>query len=142
MTNLNAPAKSRGVVLFAFNTKLVDYVSIAQQSARLIKCTLDLPVTIISDIGKMTDNYRTGYAHGTQWYNSDRYRAYEFSPYDETLLFAAPVDLMTVNYDNTLGNPDEYYIFSIAANTNNFSCDLQVDYEFLVLETDVITFTN
>jgi hypothetical protein len=62
--------------------------------------------------------------------------------YDETLLFAAPVDLMTVNYDNTLGNPDEYYIFSIAANTNNFSCDLQVDYEFLVLETDVITFTN
>ena len=86
MTNLNASAKSRGVVLFAFNTKLVDYVSIAQQSARLIKYTLDLPVTIISDIGKMTDNYRTGYAHGTQWYNSDRYRAYEFSPYDETLL--------------------------------------------------------
>ena len=62
--------------------------------------------------------------------------------YDETLLFAAPVDLMTINYDNTLGNPDEYYIFTIAANTNNFSCDLQVDYEFLVLDTDVITFTN
>jgi hypothetical protein len=62
--------------------------------------------------------------------------------YDETLLFASPVDLMTINYDNTLGNPDEYYIFTIAANTNNFSCDLQVDYEFLVLDTDVITFTN
>jgi len=31
-------------------------------------------------------NTRLGYAHGTQWFNGDRYRAYELSPYDETLL--------------------------------------------------------
>ncbi len=62
--------------------------------------------------------------------------------YDETLLFAAPIDLMTINNDNTLGGTNEYYIFSIAANTNNFSCDMWVDYEFLVPENDTLTFSN
>jgi hypothetical protein len=62
--------------------------------------------------------------------------------YDETLLFAAPVDLMTVNYDNTLGAANEFYIFLITANTNNFACNVWVNYEFLIPETDTITFTN
>jgi hypothetical protein len=62
--------------------------------------------------------------------------------YDETLLFAAPIDLMTINNDNTLSAINEFYIFSIAANTNNFSCDMWVDYEFLVPENDTLTFSN
>ena len=124
MTNLNAPAKSRGVVLFAFNTKLVDYVSIAQQSARLIKYTLDLPVTIISDIGKMTDNYRTGYAHGTQWYNSDRYRAYEFSPYDETLLLDS--DYLILD-DSLLKIVDTINDYTIMTKNQNFQMSMTGD---------------
>jgi hypothetical protein len=61
--------------------------------------------------------------------------------YDETLLFAAPVDLITVNYDNsTIANV--YNIFLIAANTNNFSCVVWVDYEFMVPQGDNITFSN
>jgi hypothetical protein len=62
--------------------------------------------------------------------------------YDETLLFAAPIDLITVNYDNTLTTSNEFYIFLIAANTNNFSCRVWVDYEFLVPTGDNITFSN
>jgi len=124
MTNLNASAKSRGVVLFAFNTKLVDYVSIAQQSARLIKYTLDLPVTIISDIGKMTDNYRTGYAHGTQWYNSDRYRAYEFSPYDETLLLDS--DYLILD-DSLLKIVDTINDYTIMTKNQNFQMSMTGD---------------
>jgi hypothetical protein len=78
-------AKSRGVLVFAYNTPTVDYESIAEQAARLIKHNLNLPVTVIS--GKVKhENYRTGYAHGTQWNNLDRYRACELSPYDETIL--------------------------------------------------------
>ena len=124
MTNSNAPAKSRGVVLFAFNTNLVDYVSIAQQSARLIKYTLDLPVTIISDIGKMTNNYRTGYAHGTQWYNSDRYRAYEFSPYDETLLLDS--DYLILD-DSLLKIVDTINDYTIMTNNQNFQMSMNGD---------------
>jgi hypothetical protein len=81
------PAKSKGVVLFAVNTATVDYVRIAEQAARLIKHTLNLPTTIITDLGVPSlANYRTGYAGGTEWKNGGRYRAYELSPYDETIL--------------------------------------------------------
>jgi len=86
MTNLNASAKSRGIVLFAFNTDRVDYVEIANRASRLITYNLNLPVTIITDIGEMPKNFRKGYAGGTLWYNSGRYLAYKLSPYDETLL--------------------------------------------------------
>ena len=99
MKNLNVLAKSRGVVLFAFNTDVVDYVAIAEQSARLIHRTLNLPVTLITDKQTSTDhidqtvivenninNVRKGYANLTAWRNGNRYQAYELSPYDETLL--------------------------------------------------------
>lgn len=99
MKNSSVPAKSRGVVLFAFNTDSVNYVYIAEQASRLIKHTLDLPVTLITEAGTQSDyfdqivytennvnNYRTGYAGGTSWRNANRYSAYELSPYDETLL--------------------------------------------------------
>jgi hypothetical protein len=99
MKNLNVPAKSRGVVLFAFNTDAVNYVAIAEQSARLIHHTLNLPVTLITDKQTITEhinqtvivennvnNVRKGYANLTAWRNGNRYQAYELSPYDETLL--------------------------------------------------------
>lgn len=86
MMNLNASVKSRGVVLFAFNTDTVDYELIANRASKLITHTLNLPVTIISEMMGTQTNTRLGYAHGTQWFNGDRYRAYELSPYDETLL--------------------------------------------------------
>jgi hypothetical protein len=99
MKNLNVPVKSRGVVLFAFNTDVVDYVAITEQSARLIHHTLNLPVTLITDKQTITkhidqtvivenniNNVRKGYANLTAWRNGNRYQAYELSPYDETLL--------------------------------------------------------
>jgi hypothetical protein len=87
MTKSDVPAKSKGVVLFAVNTATVDYVRIAEQAARLIKHTLNLPTTIITDPGVPSlSNYRTGHAGGTEWKNGGRYRAYELSPYDETIL--------------------------------------------------------
>jgi hypothetical protein len=99
MKNSNVPVKSKGVILFAFNTDVVDYVAIAEQAARLVHHTLNLPVTLVTDHGAVTahfdqtivventvDNYRTGYASGTLWRNGNRYQAYELSPYDETIL--------------------------------------------------------
>ena len=99
MKNLNVPVKSKGVLLFAFNTATVDYVKIAEQAARLVHHTLNLPVTLVTDHGAITthvdqtvivennvDNVRVGYAKGTQWRNGNRYQAYELSPYDETIL--------------------------------------------------------
>ena len=89
--------KSRGVLLFAFNTERTDYVKIAERSARLIHHTLNLPVTLITETNTVVENFDTvvyvdnvlkNYKVGEQgsWRNGDRFRAYELSPYDETLL--------------------------------------------------------
>ena len=88
--------KSRGVLLFAFDTK-INYVEIARRSARLIRQTLDLPVALVTDtpiqspefdqviiVDNTLNNYKVGQPGA--WRNGDRYRAYELSPWDETLL--------------------------------------------------------
>jgi hypothetical protein len=90
-------AKSRGVLLFAFNTERTDYVRIAEQAARLVHHTLNLPVTLITEttvesehfdtvicVDNELKNYKVG--ETGSWRNGDRFRAYELSPYDETLL--------------------------------------------------------
>jgi hypothetical protein len=98
MQNLNESEKSKGVVVFAFNTN-VDYVGIADNSSRLIAHNLQLPVTLITDhaadpkfaydqvirIDPQGATYRTEDAT-VQWRNFGRYLAYELSPYDETIL--------------------------------------------------------
>lgn len=97
MKKSSVPAKSRGVLLFAFNTEKTDYVRIAEHSARLVKHILNLPVTLVTEneiISKHFDsivyvsNELKNYKIGEQgyWRNGDRFRAYELSPYDETLL--------------------------------------------------------
>ena len=94
-------AKSRGVVLFAFNTASTDYVKIADQTARLIKHTLKLPVTLITGQDAtpefkydrvVTCDPESGNSRldlnsqQVEWRNFGRYLAYEFSPYYETIL--------------------------------------------------------
>jgi hypothetical protein len=98
MTNSNVSAKSKGVVVFAFNTN-VDYVAIADQTSKLIAYNLKLPVTLITDhdakpefaydqvirVDQQGATYRTEDIN-VQWRNFGRYLAYELSPYDETIL--------------------------------------------------------
>jgi len=111
MTNSNAPAKSRGVVLFALNTPTVDYEKIAEQASRLITYTLKLPITVITDISTVENNFRTGYAHGSIWNNFDRYRAYELSPYDETILLDSDYLILDDALLKILDTVDDYCLF-------------------------------
>jgi hypothetical protein len=111
MTILNAPAKSKGVVLFAHNTPTVDYKKIADQASRLIKHNLNLPTTIITDTDDMT-NVRTGYAGGTPWYNMGRYRAYDLSPYDETLLLDSDYLVLDDSLSKILDTVNDYALMT------------------------------
>jgi len=101
MQNLNESVKSRGVLLFAFNSKVTDYVKIADVASRLIEKFLKLPVTVVTDVDALpefnyenviraeakTGNVRPDRKHRmVEWKNYDRCRAYELSPYDETIL--------------------------------------------------------
>ena len=96
--NLNDSAKSRGVVVFAFNTN-VNYVQIADCTSRLIAHHLHLPITLITDhdsdpkfdydqiirIDPQGDTWRIGDVTN-RWRNFGRYLACELSPYYETIL--------------------------------------------------------
>lgn len=98
---------SKGVVIFAYNSKL-NYVSIATVAALLVKKHLDLPVTLITNTTDLdydvfdqvifenleSNNFnRTFRFRNTKenmpWHNQNRSSAYDLSPYDQTLLIDA-----------------------------------------------------
>lgn len=100
MKNLDESAKSKGVVVFAFNTDTVNYVELADYTSQLTAHNLKLPITLITDenaepnfaydrivrIKSHGGNFRTDNGFRQEWRNFGRYRAYELSPYDETII--------------------------------------------------------
>lgn len=110
MQNSKKSEKSKGVILFAFNTK-VDYVDIADHASQLIQRNLKLPITLVTDADT---NPKFEYDHvirvdtapatfrnsdgSIPWRNRGRYTAYELSPYDSTLL----LDVDYLVFDNSL----------------------------------------
>jgi len=103
---------TRGAVLFAHNSPKYDYYSMAVATAKRINHFLGIPVTIVTDEESidLTNTYKFDKTIITTpdksnkrdwgiWINKGRYKAYEFSPYDETLLL--DVDYV-VNSDKLL----------------------------------------
>ena len=95
---------TRGVVIFATNTDTRSYTSMAKFCAQRIRRYLDLPVTLITNsdiVDPVFDRVINVTNTKTQlrqlgntgvvetWNNFGRYRAYELSPYDETILLDA-----------------------------------------------------
>lgn len=89
----------RGVILFAFNSKKYDYYKMAVATAKRINHFLDVPVTVVTDINSVTaENYsfdkkiiiETPNTDNKRswgiWLNKDRFRAYELTPYDDTIV--------------------------------------------------------
>jgi hypothetical protein len=101
----------RGAILFAFNSDKYDYYTMAVATAKRINHFLNLPVTVVTDENSAQDlNYafdktiitvpdKNNKRDWGQWINKGRYKAFEFSPYDETLLL--DTDYM-VNSDKLL----------------------------------------
>ena len=95
---------SRGVVLFAFNNKAINYVEQAEFCCKKIQKHLQLPVTIVTAdkvpnkdlfdkiivIPKEENQTRNFYDGDTKqkafWNNKSRTSAYDLSPYDETIV--------------------------------------------------------
>ena len=86
----------KGVLLFAFNSPTVNYVDMAIATAKRINYFLNLPVTLVTD-----NTFESAYKfdkvvmapaetsntkNNEIWINKGRYRAYDFSPYDETIV--------------------------------------------------------
>jgi len=120
---------SRGALLFAFNTDTVDYFSMAVYTAKRINHFLNLPVTVITDSieNNLNQEYRfdniiytnsdkSNFKEQKLWINKGRYEAFEYSPYDETLLLDSDY---IVNSDKLLSLFDMYDDFC-CHNTTDF----------------------
>jgi hypothetical protein len=95
----------RGVVIFAYNSGLIDYQAMAQWSSDRIRRYLGLPTTLITDsVPADTSGFAdviitTAEAGGTRhfsdighnvtWYNGNRVDAYHMSPWSQTLVLDA-----------------------------------------------------
>lgn len=89
----------KGVLLFAFNSPTTDYYTMAVATAKRVNHFLDLPVAIVTN--KESINIDSKYIFDKViidvpdesnkkskniWINKGRYKAYEFTPYTETIL--------------------------------------------------------
>jgi hypothetical protein len=90
---------NRGALLFAFNSPKFNYFSMAEATAKRINHFLDLPVTVVTDTDSLPKNStytfdkvitttpdKNNIRDWGIWINKGRYQAFEFSPYDETIL--------------------------------------------------------
>lgn len=123
MNKLNVSEKSKGVVLFAFNSAQVDYVGLADLASRLIEKNLNLPITLITDnvslpkfnydnviqVQAKGGNYRLDKNNNLiQWKNFDRCAVYDLSPYQETLLLDTDYLVMTDSLLKLFDQPFDY----------------------------------
>lgn len=89
----------KGVLLFAFNTDTVNYYDMAVATAKRANHFLNLPVSIVTDEQSLPKNKTYEFdktiivalqadnsKENKPWYNKGRYRAYDLTPYDETIL--------------------------------------------------------
>jgi hypothetical protein len=51
-----------------------------------------------------------------------------------------PVSFITINIDNTITTPDEYYIFLIAADSVPFECNVSMDIQIAVIEGSTVEY--
>lgn len=79
---------TRGAVILARDSGDVSYTQLAACSAKRIQRHLDIPTTIVQIQCEANGARQIG-DHAVPWYNLDRYRAWDMSPYDETLLLDA-----------------------------------------------------
>lgn len=94
-----------GVLIFAFNNEHIDYLAMANWSAKNIRRHLNLPVAVVTDkvvpnnyffeqtiIAQPEGKYLRKFAdqeENVTWYNGNRVDAYKLSPWAQTLVLDA-----------------------------------------------------
>ena len=99
-------SSTQGVVIFAYDNELIDYVAMAAWSAQNIHRHLRLPVCVITDRINLPTHYAfdhvvttdktseyirkfSDYDQPVTWYNRNRMDAFALSPWDRTLVLDA-----------------------------------------------------
>jgi hypothetical protein len=121
---------NKGVVIFGHNSQQVDYVKLANISAKLVNANLKVPVTLITDSSSLstttsllanidnlivvdkptTNNTRMLAGSLTEFINTNRHLAYKYSPYDRTLLIDSDLLILTDRLNSYWESTQEFLI--------------------------------
>lgn len=114
-----------GALIFAYNNERVDYLALAQWSARNIKRHLNIPTAVVTDrpeaaampeFAHVVDETTQGgnhryfheYKHTLTWYNGNRLDAYRLSPWDQTLVLDADYIVASSALTTVLDSPRDF----------------------------------
>lgn len=146
---------TKGVILFAHNTLKYNYFKMAQYCAARINHFLKLPVTVVTDEESCFNQNlsmfnkviyskpnKTNKKEKQVWINKDRFKAYDLSPYDETILL--DVDYV-VNSNNLLKTFDIVEDICVHNNTEfvmqpNLPQEMISPYSYKTCWATVVTF--
>lgn len=114
-----------GVLIFAYNNEHIDYLAMANWSAKNIRRHLNLPVAVVTDqvvpaeykfeqviFAKTAGKHRRTFVdlpESVTWYNGNRVDAYALSPWSQTLVLDADY-VVASNQLATLLNIDKDFI--------------------------------
>ena len=86
-----------GVLIYSFDTPTIAYSKLTERCISHVNLHLGLPITVVSDnkhfegvdnihVTPNTNNWRRYNNQTVPWYNEERTKAYDHSPYDTTIL--------------------------------------------------------
>jgi hypothetical protein len=142
---------NRGILIYAHNNEIINYVELAKVSAKLAKEQLNYPVSLISDsesLSSVTDvtifdkiitiekpelsNKRSSNGKISSFLNSNRNTAWDLTPYDHTLIIDADYFVFT-NKLNEYWDIDQSFLISPGSNffleSNSGYLDKYVSYQ-------------
>jgi hypothetical protein len=128
--------KTKGALLIARNNEKIDYVKQSLFLAKRIKKYLNIPVSVITDSSRYLNNLDTDKvfdkiieleqtslnntrryydgsisSHTANFKNDIRYKAYDLSPYDETLLLDTDFILCNDIFKNCFDSASDFLIY-------------------------------
>lgn len=117
-----------GALIFAFNNDQIDYVAMAEWSAKNIKRHLGIPTRIVTnkDVETVGTNgrYFSDYGTNVVWHNESRVDAYALSPWEQTLVLDADYVVASDQLKVLLNSDQEFLAHRLAYDVtqiNDFS---------------------
>jgi len=133
---------SKGILVFAYNNRSVDYVKQAAFLAKRAKQYLDLPTSIVTDDISHAEQWKDlfdeiiyckstaitakTYNNGTMakqkllFKNDTRPRAYELTPYEQTLLLDTDYVIADTTFKHCFDGPNQFMIYKDAHDIAGF----------------------
>lgn len=133
-----------GALIFAFNNEQIDYVAMANWSAKNIHRHLEIPVCLVTDkdpvqphvfdhvvIATPADagqRYFSDYNTNVIWHNTNRMDAYTLSPWDQTLVLDADYVIASNQHAATLKSPQDFLCYRWAVDATGLQTFEDLNY--------------